>query len=182
MDFLYVLIAIVVVIFIIVVWYISVSNKIVRASIKVDESFSGIDVALAKRYDVLTKMVDVVKGYTKHEKEILLKVVELRNNMSMQEKKDANAVMDENFNKINAVVENYPDLKASENFKILQQSVVDVEEHLQAARRLYNSNVSLYNQMIITFPNNIVAKNKGAIEKDFFEVDDIKREDVKIKL
>ena len=182
MDFLYVLIVIVVVIFIIVVWYISVSNKIVRASIKVDESFSGIDVALAKRYDVLTKMVDVVKGYTKHEKEILLKVVELRNNMSMQEKKDANAVMDENFNKINAVVENYPDLKASENFKILQQSVVDVEEHLQAARRLYNSNVSLYNQMIITFPNNIVAKNKGAIEKDFFEVDDIKREDVKIKL
>mgnify|MGYP004662203687 FL=1 len=182
MDFLYVLIAIVVVIFIIIVWYISVSNKIVRASIKVDESFSGIDVALAKRYDVLTKMVDVVKGYTKHEKEILLKVVELRNNMSMQEKKDANAVMDENFNKINAVVENYPDLKASENFKILQQSVVDVEEHLQAARRLYNSNVSLYNQMIITFPNNIVAKNKGAIEKGFFEVDDIKREDVKIKL
>ncbi len=182
MDFLYVLIAIVVVIFIIVVWYISVSNKIVRASIKVDESFSGIDVALAKRYDVLTKMVDVVKGYTKHEKEILLKVVELRNNMSMQEKKDANAAMDENFSKINAVVENYPDLKASENFKILQQSVVDVEEHLQAARRLYNSNVSLYNQMIITFPNNIVAKNKGAIEKDFFEVDDIKREDVKIKL
>ena len=72
MDFLYVLIAIVVVIFIIIVWYISVSNKIVRASIKVDESFSGIDVALAKRYDVLTKMVDVVKGYTKHEKEILL--------------------------------------------------------------------------------------------------------------
>ena len=181
MNYLYVLIVIIVVIFIIA-WYISVSNKIVRLSVKIDESLSGVDVALAKRYDVLTKMVDVVKGYAKHEKEILLKVVELRNNMSIQEKEHANAVMDEKFNKINAIVENYPDLKASENFKILQQLVVDVEEHLQAARRLYNSNVSLYNEMLITFPSNIVAKSKGANKKDFFEVDDIKREDVNIKL
>ena len=90
--------------------------------------------------------------------------------------------MDENFSKINIVAENYPELKSSENYKTLQQSIVEVEEHLQAARRLYNSNVSIYNQMIVSFPISIIAKSKGMVKKDFFEADETKKEDVKIKL
>ena len=152
------------------------------AVVKIDESLSGIDVALTKRYDVLTKMMDVVKAYAKHEKETLFEVINLRKDMTIQEKNEANKAMDENMKKINIVAENYPELKSSENYKTLQQSIADVEEHLQAARRLYNSNVSLFNQLLVTFPTSSIAKNKGMTKKDFFEADETKREDVKIDL
>ena len=171
-----------VVILILLLWYIAISNKLNRAVVKIDEALSGVDVALTKRYDVLTKMIDVVKAYAKHEKETLFKVIELRKDMTMQEKNEANKAMDESFQKINVLAENYPELKSSENYKTLQQSIADVEEHLQAARRLYNSNVSIYNQMLVTFPTSSVAKGKGMIKKDFFEADEAKKEDVKIDL
>lgn len=177
-----VLIAVAIVVFIFVIWYISTSNKLNRLVVKIDESLSGIDVALTKRYDVLTKMIEVVKSYAKHEKETLFEVIKLRDNMSLKEKSEANQAMDENLRKINIVAENYPELKSSENYKTLQQTIVDVEEHLQAARRLYNSNVSLYNQQLVSFPTSFVAKNKAMVKKDFFEIDEIKRNDVKIEL
>ena len=180
MNSLYIIIA--VVILILIIWYISISNKLNRAIVKIDESLSGIDVALTKRYDVLTKMIDVVKAYSKHEKETLFKVINLRKDMSIKERNDANHDMDENFKKINIVAENYPELKSSENYKTLQQSIADVEEHLQAARRLYNSNVSLYNQLLVSFPTSSIAKNKGMTKKEFFEADEIKKDDVKIDL
>jgi len=182
MELTTILIIVGIVLFILVIWYISVSNKLNRAVVKIDESLSGIDVALTKRYDVLTKMIDVVKAYAKHEKETLFEVINLRKDMTMQEKNDANKAMDENFKRINVVAENYPELKSSENYKTLQQSIADVEEHLQASRRLYNSNVSLFNQMLVTFPTSSIAKNKGLTKKDFFEADETKKEDVKIDL
>lgn len=178
----YIVIAVIIVVLIIVISIISISNKINKAIVKIDEASSGIDVALTKRYDVLTKMIDVVKSYAKHEKDTLFEVIKLRKNMSIEEKSAENKKMDENFSKINIVAENYPELKSSENYKTLQQSIVEVEEHLQAARRLYNSNVSIYNQMIVSFPISIIAKSKGMVKKDFFEADETKKEDVKIKL
>ena len=178
----YIVIAVIIVVLIIVISIISISNKINKAIVKIDEASSGIDVALTKRYDVLTKMIDVVKSYAKHEKDTLFEVIKLRKNMSIEEKNAENKKMDENFSKINIVAENYPELKSSENYKTLQQSIVEVEEHLQAARRLYNSNVSIYNQMIVSFPISIIAKSKGMIKKAFFEADESKKEDVKIKL
>ena len=180
METIIIIIAIIAVI--IVLWYISTSNKLNRAVVKIDESLSGIDVALTKRYDVLTKMMDVVKAYAKHEKETLFEVINLRKDMTIQEKNEANKAMDENMKKINVVAESYPELKSSENYKTLQQSIADVEEHLQAARRLYNSNVSLFNQLLVTFPTSSIAKNKGMTKKDFFEADETKKEDVKIDL
>ena len=182
MDLTAILIIVGIVLFILLIWYISVSNKLNRAVVKIDESLSGIDVALTKRYDVLTKMIDVVKAYAKHEKETLFEVINLRKDMSIQEINDANKAMDENFKKINIVAENYPELKSSENYKTLQQSIADVEEHLQASRRLYNSNVSLFNQLLVTFPTSSVAKSKGLTKKDFFEADETKKEDIKIDL
>lgn len=182
MEPIHIIIAVAVVILIFVIWYISTSNKLNRAVVKIEESLSGIDVALTKRYDVLTKMMDVVKAYAKHEQETLFEVINLRKDMTIQEKNQANHVMDENFKKINILAENYPELKSSENYKTLQQSIVDVEEHLQAARRLYNSNVSFFNQLLVTFPTSSIAKSKGMTKKDFFEADETKREDVKISL
>lgn len=181
MNPLYIIIPVVVIVLIFVIWYISASNKLNRSVVKIEEALSGIDVALTKRYDVLTKMIDAVKGYAKHEKETLFEVIDLRKGMSIKEKNDVNRVMDENFKKINVVAENYPELKASENFKALQQSIADVEEHLQAARRVYNSNVSIYNQLIVSFPISSIAKNKGMTKKDFFEAEESKKEDVKIE-
>ncbi len=177
-----ILIVVAIIIFIFAIWYISTSNKLNRLVVKIDESLSGINVALTKRYDVLTKMIEVVKLYTKHEKETLFEVIKLRDNMSLKEKSKANQAMNESFKKINIIAENYPELKSSENYKTLQQSIADVEEHLQAARRLYNSNVSLYNQQLVSFPTSSVAKSKGMAKKDFFEIDEIKKNDVKIEL
>lgn len=177
-----IIIVLIVLIIIFSAWYISISNKLNRAVVKIDEALSGIDVALTKRYDVLTKMIDVVKGYAKHEKETLFDIVNLRSGMSIKEKSDANRIMDENIKKINVVAENYPELKSNENYKTLQLAISDVEEHLQAARRLYNANVSLYNQLLVSFPSSFIAKNKGMVNKDFFEADETKKNDVKIDL
>lgn len=173
---------IVILVLIVAIWYISTSNKLNRCIVKIDEADSGIDVALTKRYDVLTKMMDVVKAYAKHEKETLFEVINLRKGMSLEEKNVENAKMTKNLEKINVVAEAYPELKSSENYKTLQQSIIDVEEHLQAARRMYNSNVSIYNQMIVTFPASIVANAKSLTKKAFFEAEDVKKSDVKIDL
>ena len=99
----------------------------------------------------------------------------------MEEKNEANTKMNEAFSKLNVVAENYADLKASENFAVLQQSIADVEEHLQAARRLYNANISTFNQMIVTFPTSIVAGMKHLTKKEFFEAEETKKADVKME-
>lgn len=176
------LVIIVAIVIVILLAYIAISNGLNRSIVKIDEAASGIDVALTKRYDVLTKMMDTCKSFVKHENEIMFKVIELRSGSSMQEKNEANKTMSDNYKNLLAVAENYPELKSSETFVTLQKSILDVEEHLQAARRLYNSNVSLYNQKIVTFPSSIIASSKGMSKKDFFEAEESKREDVKISI
>jgi len=166
---------------IVLFWYIGTRNSIVKAEVKIDEAESGIDVALTKRYDVLTKMLDVTKGYAKHETETLQKVVNLRKGMTMSERSVENAKMDEMYHKINILKEDYPDLKASENFKQLQNAILDVEEHLQASRRLYNGNVTLYNNLIVTFPSSVIAGMMGRVRKEFFEAETTKKADVKME-
>ena len=175
-------IVVIIIIVVLLIWGICISNKFNRLNIKIDEAESGIDVALAKRYDVLTKMVDTVKGYAKHEKGTLLEVVAFRKGMTIEEKNEAYAKMDETLSKINVLVENYPDLKASQNFLQLQAAIMDVEEHLQAARRLYNANVSELNQSIVVFPGSVIAKMKGTVKREFFKAESFKKEDVKIDL
>lgn len=169
------------VVLVIVIAIISISNKLNRALVKIDEAESGIDVALTKRYDVLTKQLDIVKGYAKHESETIEHVIELRRGSSMAEKSAAAAAMSEMQAKINVVAEAYPELRSAENFRMLQASVNDTEEHLQAARRAYNANVSSFNQMIVAFPSSIIANSKGLSKRDFFEAEPAKRADVKME-
>lgn len=175
------LVIVLILIAVVVISIIVMSNNLNKALVKIDEASSGIDVALTKRYDVLTKMIETVKGYAKHEKEVLFDVVKIRKGMTIEEKNEANKQMDETLSKINILAENYPDLKASENFKTLQDSITDVEEHLQAARRLYNANISSYNQMIVTFPISIIAGTKGLTKREFFVAEEHKKQDVEIK-
>ncbi len=175
MTFVYIAIAVVVVI---AVWAISTSNNFKRAKIKIDEARSGIEVALTKRYDMLTKLRDVAKGYAKHEKEIFAEVINLRKGMSVQEMNRASSQMDEMAKQINFTAEAYPELRSSEVFATLQKGIMDAEEHLQAARRVYNSNVSRFNTSIVVFPASLLAK--GYTAEEFFEAESYKREDVKM--
>ncbi len=170
-----------VVVVLIVIWYICVSNSIKVAELKIEESEAGIDVALTKRYDVLTKMLDTVKGYQQYEKTVLAELVKLRSGMSIAEKNEVNKNMDQVAKDIRLFVENYPELRADASFGKLQEAIVDVEEHLQAARRLYNANVNAYNAKIVVFPNSIVAGQMGASKKELFVAEETKRQDVKME-
>ena len=170
----------------VVAWYISTMNWFRRTKVKVDEANSGIDVALTKRYDLLTKALASVKGYAKHESETLSKVIGMRTgnikDLSLDEKSKLNAELNEVQRGINVVVEQYPQLKADTQFSLLQNQTADCEEQLQAARRVYNSNVSTFNQRRVTFPSSFVAKRIGFREDlEFFKADEEKREDVKFE-
>ena len=180
-----VVVAVIVLVFIIIVaWYISTMNWFRRTKVKVDEANSGIDVALTKRYDLLTKALAAVKGYAKHEAETLSKVIGMRTGsikeLSLDEKSKLNAELSQVQRGINVVVEQYPQLKADTQFTLLQSQTADCEEQLQAARRVYNSNVSIFNQKRVTFPSSIVAKRIGfTSDLEFFKADEEKRQDVK---
>ena len=170
----------------VVAWYISTMNWFRRTKVKVDEANSGIDVALTKRYDLLTKALASVKGYAKHESETLSKVIGMRTgnikDLSLDEKSKLNAELNEVQRGINVVVEQYPQLKADTQFSLLQNQTADCEEQLQAARRVYNSNVSTFNQRRVTFPSSFVAKRIGFREDlEFFKADEEKRQDVKFE-
>lgn len=164
-------------------WWISTANKFKVMLVKIDEAESGIEVALTKRYDLLTKALASVKGYAKHEDETLSKIVAMRNpgaNSTFEEKQEFANKTDAAMKAFNVIVEQYPTLKADTQFSALQARITDVEEQLQAARRLYNANVSKYNQAIIVFPASIIAGNKY-VKRAFFEAEEAKREDVKIE-
>ena len=170
----------------IVAWYIVTMNWFRQTKVKVEEANSGIDVALTKRYDLLTKALASVKGYAKHEAETLSKVIGMRtgniNELSLDEKSKLNAELSEVQRGINVVVEQYPQLKADTQFTLLQNQTADCEEQLQAARRVYNSNVSIFNQKRVTFPDSIVAKRIGFTQDlEFFKADEEKRQDVKFE-
>lgn len=176
-----VLVIIGVLIVIAVIWYIATMNGIRAASLKVDEADSGIDVALTKRYDVLTKQLAVVKEYASHESKTLFETIRLRSGMTLREKMDAAGKMDEVSKQFGVTLEAYPQLRSSDNFMALQNSITDVEEHLQAARRLYNANATAYNTKIVMFPTSIVAGIMGVQQRDLFEAEDYKRQDVEMK-
>ena len=159
-------------------WCIRTVNDFKKKEIRVQEGISGIEVALTKRYDKLVKMLDIAKGYMTHESELFTKVIELRHGMSIAEMNDAQQQMDALRGKIFAVAENYPELRSSDVFVELQRGIRDAEEHLQAARRLYNSSVTAYNTAIAMFPAKLLAGSRQP--KEFFAADASKREDVKM--
>lgn len=172
------LIFLIVLAIIFVIWMIATINGFKRREIKIAECLSGIEVALTKRYDMLTKLLDTAKGYMSHEEELFTKVISLRRGMSAEELQDADKQIGQMSAKFFAVAEGYPELKSAEIFSDLQAGIRDAEEHLQAARRLYNASVTDYNTSIAMFPASILAGGRQA--KEFFATEESKREDVKI--
>jgi len=164
----------------IIAWWISTSNNFHRKNIKINEALSGIEVALTNRFDKLSKLFDVAKGFAKHEKETFSQVIAMRKGMTCNELNQANAQCDQLMARINAVAEAYPELRSAEMFAELQKGTREAEAHLQAARRLYNSNVTLYNTAIVVFPSSIVANAKHLQKFDFFEAEEAKKQDVNL--
>lgn len=166
-------------------WVIATTNLFNKLIVKVEEAESGVDVALEQRYDVLVKLLDVTKGYAKYEASTLESIVSLRKpveNAPISEKQSYSNDLSSALNKLNIVLEQYPDLKASQNYLKLQEASVEVEDNLQAARRVYNANVSTYNQKLVVFPNSVIANWKKYTKRDFFEAEPSKRKDVEFNL
>ena len=159
-------------------------NSLVKLRNKVKQAKSGIDVYLNQRFDLIPNLVECVKGYSKHEKEIFENIVNLRtqymnnknNNLKQAEE------LNNNMNQIIAVAENYPELKASEQYLNLQKNLSKIESQLQAARRIYNNEVTKYNTKIGTVPSNIIANIFGFKEESLFTIEEYKKENIKVDL
>lgn len=158
-------------------------NMVIRAKLKMDESGSTIDILLNKRFDLINNLVEVVKGYTQYEEDVLSKVVELRNTCHVKPNKNKyNEGLNEAEGKLFAVAEGYPELKADALYLELMKQLTDVEEQLQAARRFYNANVTNYNDRVTTFPSAIVAKVMKAKTRKYFAADEEVKAKVDVKL
>ena len=161
-------------------------NGLVRRNNQVKEAFATMDVYLKKRWDLIPNLVEVVKGYAKHEKETITEIVDLRNGtyskMSDSEKVDANTKLSDGIGRLLAIAENYPELKASENFKDLSGQLAKVEEDIANARKYYNGAVRVYNDKVQAFPSRLIAGMTGFKEKKMFEISDYEKENVKVEL
>ncbi len=160
----------------IALWGITIYNRLVKNRNLAEEGWSGIDVQLKRRTDLLPNLIETVKGYMTHEKELLSKVTELRS-QSMKEVNPAEKgklenALSKSLVNLFAVAENYPDLKANQNFLDLQNQLSEIEDQIQLARRYYNGTVRNLNIMIESFPNNIIAGYFKFEKKEYFEMEE----------
>lgn len=165
-------------------YVIGVYNLLHTLKLRIEEAFSGIDVQLKRRIDMIPNLVETVKGYAKHEKEVFENVTKARSSLmnagSMAEKAEANNMITDALKSLFAVAEAYPELKANENFKELQRALEDTEDKIAYSRQFYNSNVLNYNTKIRVFPSNIIAGMFNFKEEEFFEATPEERENVKV--
>jgi len=152
---------------------VSIYNSMVKHRNMVDEAWSGIEVQLKRRSDLVGNLVEVVKGYAAHEKDLLEKVTSARaaatQSSSISERAQAEGALQQALRSLFAVAENYPELKANENFLNLQNTLSELEQDIQMARRYYNGAVREYNNMIQVFPNNLFAGMFGFSKRDYFD-------------
>lgn len=165
------------VVLLLVLWLIGMYNSFVRARIKIDNSWSDINVFLKKRFDLIPNLVNTVKGYAAHESQTLERVIQARNAAMNAPRSDVAQVAQANdalggaLRGLLAVAEAYPDLKANQNFLHLQQSLQEIESDLGNARRYYNATVRDYNTSITQFPGVLVARSTGFAPREFFELE-----------
>jgi len=160
-------------------------NGLIRSKNQVDEAWSDINVQLKRRYDLIPNLVSTVKGYAAHERELFEKVTQARTAaigaQSPKEQAQAENMLSGALKTLFAVAENYPDLKANQNFLELQRELSDTENKIQSARRFYNGNVRDFNTKIQVFPTNLFAKMLGFRPYEFFEIEEGEKENVKVE-
>src|SRR4051794_4641004 len=156
--------------------YVLIRNSMVGSRNRVDEAWSGIDVQLKRRHDLIPNLVEAVKGYATHERETFEKVTQARA-AAMQASGPAQAsaaegMLSQALGGLRVVAEQYPELRATENFQQLTRNLSELEDEIQASRRIYNSNVQAYNTKIQVFPNSVVANSGGFTAREFFDIED----------
>ncbi|MBQ6796491.1 MAG: LemA family protein [Clostridia bacterium] len=177
-----------VIVVLLIIWFVSTMNALIQKKMTVEEAFSGMDVYLKKRYDLIPNLVNTVKGYAEHERETLDSVISARNNAASANRGDINAAvesektLDSAVSRLFAIAENYPNLKADTQFLNLQGELRSVENDIAQSRKYYNGAVKQYNVKVAMFPSSIVAGMTGHKKAAFFEVsDDTQRENVEVK-
>ena len=169
------LIIILVIIAILVLGYVSIYNGLQKAKVYTDESWSQIDVQLKRRNDLIPNLVEVTKGYAKHEKETLAQVINLRNQLAAvpsdahADKMELSNELSSSLKSIFALSEAYPDLKANQEFTKLMEELTNTENKIAYSRQLFNSSAAAYNQKLVTFPSNMVAKVHHLEKVDYLE-------------
>lgn len=177
---------VVAVVAIVIFWLIATYNGLIRLRNRTDEAWSDIDVQLKRRYDLIPNLVETVKGYASHERELFEKVTQARSNAMQattpEEQGKAENMLAGTLKSLFAVAENYPDLKANQNFAKLQDELSDTENKIQASRRFYNGNVRDLNTKLQVFPTNMIASMLGFKKREFFEIEEAEqRENVEVK-
>lgn len=164
---------------VIVIGIVLIYNGLIKAKVRVEEAWSDITVQLKRRTDLIPNLVNTVKGYAKHEKSVFEEVTKARTAMmsakGVKDTAEADNMFEGALKSLFAVAEAYPDLKANENYKALQDELVDTEDKIQAARRFYNGSVRDLNTKIQVFPTNIFASILGFKSREFYEVDDAEK-------
>ena len=157
-------------------------NSLVRAKVRVDEAWSDITVQLKRRYDLIPNLIETVKGYAKHERQVFTEVTKARTEAlkakTVGEAAEADNMFQQALKSLFAVAEAYPQLRATENFQQLQSDVTDTEDKIQAARRFYNGAVRDLNIKVQTFPTNLFAGMLGFRIREFFDVEENQRQEV----
>ncbi|MGB9847739.1 MAG: LemA family protein [Minisyncoccia bacterium] len=174
------------VILIFIIYPIFIYNSLIRLRNRVKEAASDIEVQLKRRYDLIPNLIETIKGYATHEKQVFENVTTARaqamSAQGLKEKAKAEDALSNTLKTLFAVAENYPDLKANANFLDLQRELADTENKIQAARRFYNSNVLALNNKIEVFPSNIIAKLFGFKKEEFFDLsEEAAKEPVKVQ-
>ena len=175
------------VVILLVFWIISVYNSLVKSKMKVNNSWSQIDVQLQRRFDLIPNLVETVKGYMNHEEQTFTKIAELRtawaNSNTVKEKAEIDTQLSNTLKTIMAVSENYPELKSNQNFSELQEELRGTENKISFSRQFYNDTATMYNTKLQVIPSNIIASMFGFKEVDLFEAEsDEARKNVKVNL
>lgn len=180
-----ILIVVIAVVVLLILWYFKTYNSLIALRNRKDDQFSQIDVQLKRRSDLIPNLVETVKGYTKHESDTLENVIKARNSYvtatSTDDKVKASGEITHALNKLFALSESYPDLKANTNFMSLQNDLKDTEDKISMARQFYNDTVLTYNNKVESIPSNIVANIGGFKKGEFFQIDESEKEAPKIK-
>lgn len=170
---------------ILAIFIIAMYNGLITLKNRVDEAWSDISVQLKRRYDLIPNLISTVKGYAAHEKEVFEKVTEARtramNAGTTADKAEAENMLSGTLKSLFAVSENYPDLKANQNFLELQRELTDTEDKIMASRRFYNGNVRDFNTKLQVFPTNMIAGMLKFTAREFFEMDEKEKENVKVE-
>ncbi|MEM4633700.1 MAG: LemA family protein [Candidatus Anstonellaceae archaeon] len=165
--------------------FVLIYNSLVQKRMQIDNAWSQIDVQLKRRYDLVPNLVETVKGYAKHEKSLFENVTKARaaalSASGVADKAQAENMLSSTLKSLFAVAENYPDLKANENFKMLQEELAGIENKIAYARQFYNDSVLSYNTAIHSIPTNIVASMFGFSPREFFKADEAEKQNIRVQ-